>query len=100
MDRASIRDLLATNDRAVERAIVQLYRRQLADEQQAHATMHDNGMGYNSADARVCSEYARRLLAGGSLMHHEMADARQRSYKYAGQLLDIAIARSFGIVGA
>jgi hypothetical protein len=95
--RDSIRYLLQTNDRAVERALVALYRRQTALEQHSRETLTDNGQGFNAADARILTIYAQGLLDGQTLQAHELKFARERLVKYAGQLLEIAVSKQFGL---
>lgn len=88
-----IRWLLTMNDKAVERAIVAIYQRQTADEQSAGDTKHSNGIGFNGADARLGSYYARWVLSGRNLTGHHLVKARTMSHKYVRQLTEIATAR-------
>ena len=60
--RDQIDNILRTNDRAVERAILRLFELQTADEQNATSTKHDNGRGFRSSDARAGTRFARWLL--------------------------------------
>lgn len=75
--RDQIDNILRTNDRAVERAILRLFELQTADEQNATTTKHDNGRGFRSSDARAGTRFARWLLG--------MNDRNQ--VKYAKKLL-------------
>lgn len=93
LTRESVQAMLQSNPRALERAIVAIYRRQMADEQHARATLHDNGVGFNSADATIMSLAARVLLAGDRLSPSAMHEARERMPKYWKQLIDIAMDR-------
>lgn len=86
-----IRLLLLHNPKAVLRGVLAIYERQTADEQSSGYTKKQNGIGFNGPDSAVMSRYAKKLLAGRNLMPHENADARERIYKYAGQLLQIAL---------
>lgn len=88
-----IRWLLTMNDKAVERAIVAIYQRQTADEQSAGDTKHSNGIGFNGADARLGSYYARWILSGRNLTGNHLVKARNMSHKYVRQLVEIATAR-------
>ena len=90
----SIRHLLATNDRAVERALVVLYDRQEADEKVSDETRHDNNVGFNSADARKLSYYARWVISGRHLDGWHLMEARRRVGKYSRQLLEAAEAKT------
>ena len=60
--RDQIDNLLRTNDRAVERAILRLFELQTADEQKIGGTNADNGRGFRSSDARAGTRFARWLL--------------------------------------
>lgn len=83
-----IRTLLASNPLAVERALMVLYREQTADEQQARHTRECNSRGFNAADAPTLSRLAELVRAGHTLHPGQIAVARRRLSKYAGQLLD------------
>lgn len=48
--------LLATNDRAVERALVCLYNRQTIDEQLSEDTKHRNGRGFSAGEGNLHGE--------------------------------------------
>lgn len=98
LTRESVQAMLIANPRALERAIVAIYRRQMADEQHARATLHDNGIGFNSADAGPLSIRARHLLSGAALSDADMADARARMLKYWKQLIDIAVDRQLKVM--
>jgi len=60
--RDQIDNILRTNDRAVERAILRLFELQTADEQKIGGTNADNGRGFRSSDARAGTRFARWLL--------------------------------------
>lgn len=90
----TIRALLAADPRAVERAILALYARQTADEQETEATRHDNGAGFNAADARRLSFIATRLQGGMHLRTDTCQRYLPRVAKYARQLADIANANA------
>lgn len=85
-----IKWLLTMNDRAVERAIVAIYNRQTADEQTVGDTKHSNGVGFNGADARLGTYYAKWILSGRNLTGNHLVKARLMSHKYVRQLVEIA----------
>lgn len=89
-----VRELLAGNPRAVERAIVALYDRQTADEQAQGDTRYTNGVGFSGADARRLSFVAEFLRSGKHLRLETCAKYVARVSKYAGQLADIANAKA------
>ena len=57
--RIEINNLLRTNDKAVERAIVRLFELQNADEQRYATTNTHNNRGFCSSDARAGTRFAR-----------------------------------------
>lgn len=85
-----IKALLQTSDRAVERAVVAIYKLQTQAEQAQDATTDHNGVGYSAFDAEIMSSYAKRLLSGLPLTFKQMAVARPKITRYARQLADIA----------
>lgn len=94
--------LLQTNDLAVERAVVALYDRQVADEKATSTTKHDNTVGFTAAHARTLSFYARIILSGWRqpngkkrthLFSYKMEKARKFVLHYHRQLCDIANAK-------
>jgi hypothetical protein len=60
-NRTQIDNLLRTNDRAVERAMIVLFERQTEDEQSSANTQHDNSRGFSCTDARAGTRFARFL---------------------------------------
>lgn len=90
----TIRALLDTNDKAVERAMIVLYDRQTQDEKQVDSTRHHNNRGFNHGDAPRGSYYARWVLSGRALTGNHLAKARSIAKRYAGQLAEIANAKA------
>ena len=86
----SIERLLLTSDKAVERAIVALYRRQEEDERASEHTTHRNGRGFSVAHAKVASYCARWILSGKRLSGHWLRDCRVIALYYSRQLSEIA----------
>lgn len=82
--------LLATNDRAVERAILVLYSRQTEDEQMSKNTRHRNGRGFNSSEARKGSYMAKWVESGKHLSGQWLIDARTIAINHIGQLVEEA----------
>ena len=86
-----IKALLLTKPLMVERSIVQLFKRQTADEQAAQQTAHRNNRGFNSADAKRMSFVAEFLNKGGHLTQAKALGVyAPRVSKYIGQLTSIA----------
>jgi hypothetical protein len=89
-DKATILLLLRTNDLAVERAIVALYRRQTKDEKAVGGTKHANGRGFNHTHARTGTYCAKWILSGKRLTGKWLQECRQMAIFYHRQLLEIA----------
>lgn len=91
LTKNGIIELLDTNDLAVTRAVIAIYKRQTADEQAAQITKVTNRIGFNQPDASYlsyCAQYAlqrRKPLSGKHL-----DKARNKIKKYWKQLLEIA----------
>lgn len=83
--KESIRLLLMTNDRAVERALVVLFERQTKDEQAAATTTHLNFVGFNAADAVIGTRFARWLL-GLNDNNEKMYDVKPLSHPKAAKI--------------
>lgn len=81
--------LLFRNDRAVERAIVAIYKRQTEDEKFAGETKHSNGVGFSGSDAKLGTYWANWILSGKTLSGNHLLKARRMSLKYIRQLSEI-----------
>jgi hypothetical protein len=99
---AFFKDKLLTDDRWILRALLAVYSRQTAEEQDSQVTKEDNNMGFSGIDAEIMTSFAKRLLAkNGSIIIHnprsevklsfffsegQEAILRRRIVKYARQL--------------
>ena len=90
LTKAYIKKMVTTDRSWTERAVVAIYERQTADEQQDGATRHNNKVGFSGPDAYILSEFARWLNSGKHISQKQLALAQKRIGKYAGQLLLIA----------
>ena len=91
--KTMIQTKLNENQHWLERAILALYKRQTADEQERERTRHRNRIGFNSCDAPFLTSLAKWLLSGRHLTEKQCYKARIKVAKYAGQLARIANAR-------
>lgn len=101
MYKQDIINLLATNDKAVARALVVLTERQTVDEQIDENTKHLNGMGFRPCHARMGTSMAKFYERNGYLSPKQIAywrkpqkDGKARIAIYASQLLEIAQAKA------
>lgn len=93
----AIKELLATNDRAVGRALIVLRNRQTADEQASEHTKYRNGRGFRPAHARMGTSMANFYEKFHKLSEKQVAywrkpmkDGNTRIEIYARQLLEEA----------
>jgi hypothetical protein len=85
-----IRERLLSSDQWVRRAVVTIYGLQTSDEQDSQTTTHVNSVGYSGADAEIMSSFAVQIGRGWLLSAKQMAIARRKFVKYAGQLAKVA----------
>lgn len=102
----AIKDLLATNDRAIGRALIVLRNRQTEDEQVNENTKYRNGRGFRPCHARMGTSMANFYEKFHKLSDKQvaywrkpMADGNTRIEIYARQLLEEAHAKVVANVG-
>lgn len=88
--REKVKQLLLTNDVAVLRGIIAIYKRQTNEEQNSDATLEHNNQGFCAFDASTMSLYAKQILEYGGLSRQQMTIARSRIIRYSKQLADLA----------
>ena len=93
--------LLATNDKAIGRALLALRARQTLDEVQSQHTRHHNNRGFRPCDARMGTSMANFFGTRGYLTPKQLAYWRRptkthdmRISVYANQLLIVAEERA------
>lgn len=84
-----MKNILATHDDQVCKAIVKIYEYQTADEKRSHETKEHNGVGFNGTDAKIMSSFAEFYMERGFLSPKQLMIARKKIVKYAGQLCRI-----------
>ena len=77
-NRTKIANLLATNNKAVERALVVVFNNQELDEQALDSTHKANGIGFTAFDADIFSSFAKHILNGRSLSPKQLEVARKK----------------------
>jgi hypothetical protein len=85
-----ITTLIDTNNKMVEKSLLQLYNRQTEDEKAIDGTTESNKMGFNGVDAKILSPIAKGLIKYGRLTPNQLAFTRKAIRKYAKQLTKIA----------
>lgn len=98
--KEQIIQLLQNNDKAVIRALIVLNERQTEDEQVNEMTKFQNGRGFRPCHARMGTSmakfYARnQYLTPKQLAYWRVLDktGKMRIAIYAGQLLEVAVAK-------
>ena len=93
--KTEIKEKLATDAYWLSRGILAIHARQTDDERNSKRTKYKNRMGFASPDARFLSSLAEWIKRGGHLTERQIAAARCRMLKYAGQLARIANAKTY-----
>lgn len=73
LSKEQIVELLATNDKAVARALIVLNARQTYDEQSSEHTKHNNGRGFKPCHARMGTSMAKFYSRNGYLTPKQIA---------------------------
>lgn len=97
---AQIVEMLENNPKAVVRAIVAIYNRQTQEEQNSGDTIHNNGIGFSGADAKIGSYMAKYAIQTGATRFTGKFAPRALhiAKKYRKQLVQIANEKN--LVGA
>ena len=86
----NIKEMLATNDAAVLKALVTLYKYQLPEERNLMAATVENGVGFNKVDAPYLTYMATKAKNNQGLKVKDIQIVRPIIMKYSGQLAKIA----------
>jgi hypothetical protein len=97
-NKASIQDLVRTNDRAAVKALLTVYRNQTDEEQAARVTRENNGVGFTGVDSGILSAFAEQVRDRGFLSPKQMAILRNKIVKYWRQLLAAAEMNGHSVV--
>jgi hypothetical protein len=73
LTRESIQALLASNDRAIGRALVVLFNNQTADEQISETVRVQNGKGFKGPHGKIGTSMAKFFLRNGYLSEKQIA---------------------------
>lgn len=86
-----VKEKLLQSAKAIQTGIVQIYAYQTQYEKQAEATFEANGVGFNGSDAFILSSFAQQIEKGRTLSEKQLAIAKKKMPKYAGQLFKLLI---------
>lgn len=90
MNKTTIQFLLASNNHAVEAAILGLYARQTVGEQTTSTTIESNGRGFNYTDAEYGTYLAKWLQSGRHLTGSHLSRARRMANFYWRQVAEMS----------
>lgn len=78
--------------RWIERAVIAIFNKQTENEKEVESTNMRNNVGFTGADAKILTSFAKQLLKNKNrhLSDKQLAIAKRRIVKYAGQLAKIA----------
>jgi hypothetical protein len=93
-----VKNQLATNPAWAQRAIVKLWERQTADEQNAKTTGHNNSIGFNGTDAFILSSFAEQINKGRTLSVKQLAIAYRKLPKYSRQIISEIPAEKMAVI--
>lgn len=85
-----IRELLITNDKAVIKALITIYKKQSIEEQKYMVSTVENGVGFNRIDAPYLTFMATKAKINGGLKTGDVKVIRPIIMKYSRQLSKIA----------
>lgn len=88
--KEKIQDLILTNKLACERALIRIYERQTADEQNCETTTEANSRGFTAFDAEFLTSCAKNCLKCGGLTERQHVIVQKKITKYWKQLMEIA----------
>jgi hypothetical protein len=88
--KEQIQALIDRDDKAVYRALYQIYQRQTESEQRTEDTKFRNDIGFSAADAKYLTYTAKWLIKYGKLDEYHLNKVRGRIRRYWKQLAEIA----------
>ncbi len=92
--RVQINELLCSNPKAVEHAMVVLFNRQTATEE---STSVYNQMGFSAFNAKTGSYYAKWVMSGRQLTGRHLDKARKIALRHSKQLVEEANGNNAGL---
>ena len=85
-----LKELVKTNDRALYKAIVLIYKNQTDEEQMKGQSFEDNYVGFTKWDAEEMTAIAQKIIRKQKLTDGEVAKSRNKMQKYWKQLMVIS----------
>ena len=89
LTKEEVKKLIATNDNAVMKAALVIYRQQTSEEQSLGYSNENNYKGFNRYDAPELSAFAAGIELNKGAYKKDINKYRYRLMKYAQQIADI-----------
>lgn len=83
---------LATRPQQAIKGLMRIYANQTESEQSSGIVIFNNGIEFIHADSEILTSFARQFEERGSLSEKQLAILYKKMPKYAGQLINAAIA--------
>ena len=83
---------LATRPQQAIKGLMRIYANQTESEQSSGIVISNNGIGFVHVDSEILTSFAKQFEERGSLSEKQLAILYKKIPKYAGQLINAAIA--------
>ena len=83
---------LATRPQLAIKGLMRIYANQTESEQSSGIVISNNGIGFVHVDSEILTSFAKQFEERGSLSEKQLAILYKKMPKYAGQLINAAIA--------
>ena len=83
---------LATRPQQAIKGLMRIYANQTESEQSSGIVISNNGIGFVHVDSEILTTFAKQFEERGSLSEKQMTILYKKMPKYAGQLINAAIA--------
>ena len=83
---------LATRPQQAIKGLMRIYANQTESEQSSGIVISNNGIGFVHVDSEILTSFAKQFEERGSLSEKQLAILYKKMPKYAGQLINTAIA--------
>ena len=83
---------LATRPKQAIKGLMRIYANQTESEQSSGEVIVNNGIGFVGVDSEILTSFAKQYERKGSLSEKQMTILYKKMPKYAGQLINAAIA--------
>ena len=85
-----VREKLKTDDKWAKAALLKIYDKQTAEEQNIGHTCVDNNVGFSEAHAEIMSSFAVQLRTKGYVSYKQMVIIHKVISKYTRQIIEIS----------